>query len=244
MRVATRRLRSVMQSYRPVLDRKSTDPLRDELRWLAAELGEVRDLEVLRMRFADRVAGLEDVGEPAWLEELAREERGAYRRLNTTLKSERYYTLLNALEGLLADPPLRPRAGRDATRELPRLVDRAWGRLTGTYASIETAEDPEVARHETRKDAKRARYAAEAAVAVLGDPAGRAVKNAKKMQEVLGDYQDGVIASRHLKEAAGRTQSTVDAFTLGVLAGIERCEATAALARVEGTWASLPAPSF
>ncbi|WP_395104723.1 CHAD domain-containing protein [Actinomadura sp. SCN-SB] len=244
MRVATRRLRSVLQSYRPVLDRERTDPLRDELKWLATELGEVRDLEVLRMRFTDRVAGLDDIGEPAWLEELAKAERSAYRRLNATLKSDRYYAVLDALEGLVADPPLGAKAGRSAARELPRLVERAWGRLAETYATIGTSEDPETARHETRKDAKRARYAAEAAVAVLGDPAARVVRNAKKLQEVLGDYQDGVIASRHLKDAAARSTDTADAFTLGVLYGIERCEAGAALSRLEGTWASIPAPSL
>jgi CHAD domain-containing protein len=242
MRVATRRLRSVLQSYRPVLDRKRTDPLRDELQWLAAELGEVRDLEVLRMRFTERVAGMDEIGEPAWLAELARKERTAYRRLNTTLKKERYYALLDALDGLVADPPLAARADREASRELPRLVDRAWGRLAGTYASIATAEEPEIARHDTRKDAKRVRYAAEAAIAVLGDPAERTVKNAKKLQEVLGGYQDGVIASEHLMGAAERSKDTADAFTLGVLYGIELCEAKASLARLEGTWESITLP--
>lgn len=244
MRVATRRLRSVLQSYRPVLDRKLTDPLRDELKWLAAELGEVRDLEVLRMRFSDRVAGLDDIGEPAWLGELAAQETAAYKRLNHTLVQERYYALLDALDGLVADPPLCDRAERAAAAELPRLVERAWGRLADTYASIAEAEDPETARHETRKDAKRARYAAEAAEAVLGKPAARTVKNAKKLQEVLGGYQDGVIASRHLKSAAERADNTTDAFTLGVLSGIELWEARDSLARLKGTWASIPAPSF
>ncbi|MFF5262177.1 CHAD domain-containing protein [Actinomadura viridis] len=244
MRVATRRIRSVLQSYRPVLDRTRTDPLRAELKWLAAALGEVRDLEVLRMRFTDRIAALDDIGEPAWLEELARQERAAYRRLNATLKEPRYYALLDALEALIADPPLKGRAGRDAATELPRLVERAWARLAATYASIEHAEDADLARHDTRKDAKRARYAAEVAVPVLGEPAKAVVGNAKRLQEVLGGYQDGVIAAAHLKEAAARARDTGEAFTLGVLSGIERCEAEAARERLEGTWAEIPPPSF
>ncbi|MFC5754571.1 CHAD domain-containing protein [Actinomadura rugatobispora] len=244
MRVATRRMRSVLQSYRPVLDRERTDPLREELKWLAAVLGEVRDLEVLRMRFTERVEGLEGIGEPAWLEELAKQEQAAYRRVNTALKLPRYYALLDALEALVADPPLTARAGRDATAELPRLVVRAWKRLADAYDGVAASEDPELTRHEVRKDAKRARYAAEAAVAVLGDPAKQTVKNAKRLQEVLGGYQDGVIASEHLRGAAERARDTADAFTLGVLYGIERCEAQAALDRLEGTWADIPAPAF
>jgi CHAD domain-containing protein len=244
MRVATRRIRSLLQSYRPLLDRERTDPLREELKWLAAVLGEVRDLEVLRMRFTERVEGLADIGEPAWLDELAKQERAAYRRLNTALKLPRYYALLDALEALVADPPLTARAGRDAAAELPRLVLRTWKRLADAYDGIGAADDPELARHDVRKDAKRARYAAEAAVAVLGDPARRTVRDAKRLQEVLGGYQDGVIASEHLRDAAERANNTADAFSLGVLYGIERCEAQASLARLEGTWAAIPAPAF
>lgn len=50
MRVATRRLRSALSTFRPLLDREVTDPLRDELRWLAAVLGAARDAEVLHAR--------------------------------------------------------------------------------------------------------------------------------------------------------------------------------------------------
>ncbi|MFI0357154.1 CHAD domain-containing protein [Actinomadura sp. 9N407] len=244
MRVATRRIRSVLQSYRPLLDREKTDPLRPELKWLADALGEVRDLEVLRMRFTERVEGLTGIGQPAWLAELARQESAAYRRLNATLKEPRYYALLDALEALVADPPLTRRAGRAASGELPRMVVRAWERLAASYDAIGTSDDPEIARHDTRKDAKRARYAAEVAVAVLGEPATRVVRSAKRLQEVLGGYQDGVIASVHLKGASARARDTADAFSLGVLYGIELCEAEAALARLEGTWASLQAPVF
>jgi hypothetical protein len=34
MRVATRRLRSALATYRPLLDRERTDPVRQELKWL------------------------------------------------------------------------------------------------------------------------------------------------------------------------------------------------------------------
>ena len=50
MRVATRRTRSAFRSYGTVLDRTVTDPIRDELKWLAGELGVDRDQEVLTER--------------------------------------------------------------------------------------------------------------------------------------------------------------------------------------------------
>ena len=60
MRVATRRLRSALATFRPLLDRTITDPLRDELKWIAAELGGARDAEVLRMRLLDELAAEPD----------------------------------------------------------------------------------------------------------------------------------------------------------------------------------------
>lgn len=58
MRVATRRLRSAFRTYRKILDRTVTDPVGDELKWLAAELGIDRDQEVLDERLCARIADL------------------------------------------------------------------------------------------------------------------------------------------------------------------------------------------
>ncbi|TYB49574.1 CYTH and CHAD domain-containing protein [Actinomadura chibensis] len=236
MRVAVRRLRSALRSYRPVLDAERTAPLNPELRWLAEVLGEVRDREVLRMRFA---------GAPSFLlDDLKQQEQAAYRRLNAHLKSARYFAILDELDRLVLDPPLAGAADRKARKELPGLVTRAWTRMAKDYHSIKTADDPDLARHETRKAAKRARYAAELAVPVLGVAAKRVVKDAKRIQEVLGDYQDGVIAMEHLEAAARRTDIPAEAFTLGVLYGKEECEAEAARDRLSTTWSQTLGPSF
>src|SRR5262249_10994971 len=47
-RVATRRLRSDLRTYRGIVDPAWAGALRDELRWLGDLLGGVRDLDVLR----------------------------------------------------------------------------------------------------------------------------------------------------------------------------------------------------
>ncbi|MVZ99129.1 CHAD domain-containing protein [Actinomadura sp. LD22] len=240
MRVAVRRIRSTLKAYRPVLAEERTEPLGPELRWLAAVLGEVRDLEVLRMRFQERLGG----ATPMWLEDLARQERAAYRRMNAALKEPRYFALLDELDRLIAEPPLGQAAERKARKELPGLVTRSWDRMARAYASIAIAEDAEVARHETRKAAKRARYAAELAIPVLGVAAKRVAKDAKRIQEVLGGYQDGVIAMEHLKAAAARARNTSEAFDLGVLYGWERCEAETAQAHLPVTWSQTLGPAF
>ncbi len=58
MRTTARRLRGCLRSYRSVLDREFTDPVRRDLGWLAGELGAERDHEVLRERLASGVREL------------------------------------------------------------------------------------------------------------------------------------------------------------------------------------------
>lgn len=124
MRVAARRSRALLRSYAPLFDQERVRPVEDELRWLGLVLGEVRDLEVLRARLAARVGALDGPGRPeplgpgalvrvddpvprvpSWLDDLAEDERAAYRRMNATLREPRYFALLDALERLVAEPP-------------------------------------------------------------------------------------------------------------------------------------------
>jgi CHAD domain-containing protein len=58
MRVATRRMRSALRTFRPLLDEAAVADVGTELRWLAAELGTVRDGEVLHARLRAAVDAL------------------------------------------------------------------------------------------------------------------------------------------------------------------------------------------
>ena len=62
-RVATRRLRSALRTFRPLLNRTVTDPLRREVQWLTGLLGAPRDAEVLLRHFQ----GMADELEPELL---------------------------------------------------------------------------------------------------------------------------------------------------------------------------------
>lgn len=240
MRVAVRRIRSILRTAGPLVRRKRARHLEAELKWLAAELGRVRDLEVLRERFAGRLA---EIGEPvpAWLTGLAVREREAYERLRRTLSEPRYFAILDALDAFAEDPPFTGRAGREAPKAVPKLVARAWRRVLRRQAELDGAEDADEARHRTRKAAKRARYTAEAARPVLGEPARRLAAQACRVQETLGAYQDSVIAREHLarlSEGEGDGDGERDG-TVGVLIDIERRAADQALADAQEVWAVL-----
>ena len=208
MRVATRRLRSALQAYGRVIDRAATRELSGELKWLAGVLGGARDLEVLHSRFTRAVAALpaESVVGPVQARltrYFAGREAEARSALITALDSERYLALLGAIDALLADPPLTRLARGKARRELPAMVGRAHHRVAEHVEAAEgmaSGDERDAQWHEARKAAKRLRYAAEAAAPALGKPADRLVKRVKRVQELLGDHQDAVVARPVLRE--------------------------------------------
>ena len=238
MRVATRRLRSALRTFRPLLDREATDPLREELRWLADVLGAVRDTEVMHARLRGLVAEQDPalvVGPVAERIDTVLGER--YRRAHDTalveLESERYVRLLDALHGLVTDPPLLAAARERAREVLPRLVLRSWTRLDRAMSQAEqsTGHEQDLLLHEARKDAKRARYAAEAVGQVYGSPAKAYAKAVTRLQEVLGEHQDGVVTREVLRELATAAQEAGEsAFTYGRLHALEQARAQAAAA--------------
>ncbi|GAA4635629.1 CYTH and CHAD domain-containing protein [Actinoallomurus vinaceus] len=224
MRVAVRRIRSLLRTHRRMIDPARVAGLDTELKWLADALGEVRDLEVLRARFEQRLADLPDADQrPTWLAAMAEEELRNRDRLRETLSSPRYVALLDALDTFLASPPLvGDRAGRRSRRETAKTVDKAWRTMLRRHArAAELSPGParDAALHGTRKAAKRARYTAEAAVPALGSPAKKLARRAKRLQGILGAHQDGVIAAERLGEVARRPGTPpAEAFAAGRLA--------------------------
>ncbi len=236
MRVATRRLRSALQTFRPLLDRDRTDPVRDELRWLAGVLGDVRDTEVMHARLRALVGT-----EPADLvvgpvlaridAELGGRYRQAHDRVLVELESPRYLALLDTLDALLTDPPLQPLARERARTVLPGLVLHSWRRLDRAlrHAARATGEEQDLLLHEARKDAKRARYAAEAVASAYGRRAVVFAKAVTRLQEVLGEHQDSVVTREALRGLATSAHAAgEDGFTFGRLHGLEQGRAAAA----------------
>lgn len=115
MRTTARRLRGCLRSYRSVLDREVTDPIRRDLKWLAGELGVERDHEVLRERLASGVRELPGelllgpVNARLQTWDVARRAEGRRRTLDA-LASPRYLSLLERLKLLADGPPLRTKA--------------------------------------------------------------------------------------------------------------------------------------
>ncbi|WP_432491032.1 CHAD domain-containing protein [Kineococcus gypseus] len=252
-RVATRRARSALKTFRPLFAEGVPERLRAELSWLADELGGARDAEVMRDRLAGAVERLEPVeGEdPAAERERLRaaleaDHRRAHDELLLALGSERYLALLRELEELVAAPldgaPWAPPAAEPAREVLPALVRATDRKLRKRVAAAYAADaDPAVPPdeadhlfHEARKRAKEARYAGEALQPVWGSDAGAYAAAVEGLQEVLGEHQDSVVVRRVLHALAGREPSL--GFTCGRLFAAEGERAAASRAAVDAAW--------
>jgi CHAD domain-containing protein len=226
-RVATRRLRSDLRTFRPALDPEWVDATRGQLRWLGQTLGEVRDRDVLIERLRGDVASVPSQDQKAGRDLLARleEERGqAHRAALDALRSDRYVALVEELVQAATNPPtgeLAAATGRDLAR---RMVRRSWRRLSrGVSALPEEPDDSQL--HRIRILAKRCRYAAEAVAPVAGKPAERLASAVSGVQTVLGDLHDAVVAQQWLRNSVRR--SAAQAFVAGQLTAIERQRAEA-----------------
>ncbi|MEV5961807.1 CYTH and CHAD domain-containing protein [Kribbella sp. NPDC051952] len=246
-RVATRRLRSALATYRPVVDREVGDQIRDELKWLAGELGAARDAEVQREHFADQVADQPTelvMGRVAG--RIDDHLRGVYKqgRLDAlaALESDRYFRLLDALDELIVKPPVLGDDGK-AKKQVHDLIEHDWKRVRkavkrAKHAETSAEQDHEL--HEVRKASKRLRYAAESAVPVLDSEASDLADRAEGVQEVLGEHQDSVVARDLLRQLAVQVHlDGGNAFTFGRLHAAEEYRGTASRDAFFELWPAL-----
>ena len=247
MRTTTRRLRSILQTFSGFLRIAEADYLVAELRWLGGELGEARDAEVLAGHLEEQLRELPAelvVGPvPARL-------RGHFAKLGAdaqdavvrALDSSRYFALLDRLDVLAGRTEPSDLGRRPAADVLPaavRKTDRRTRRRMKHALRQGSGQDREVALHEARKAAKRARYAGEAVAPALGRQAGRYAKQMKKLQSVLGEHQDAVIARQVTRELGMIAHlAGENAFTYGLL--YDRDDQATARLRERGvdTWRS------
>lgn len=220
MRVTTRKIRSLLQASEGAFGISDDAWILDELRQLAAILGVARDAEVLAERYERTLDEL-----PAELVRGPVRERlvdgakkhytSGLRRSLIAMRSQRYFQLLDALEGLVAaEPPPAPPGEERAQL----TIDAAYKRIRkAAKAAAEAADtDKDEALHRIRKGAKRLRYTA----AATGDD--KVSDRAKTIQTLLGDHQDSVVSRTHLSHQAEAAHAAgEDTFTYGLLYQLE-----------------------
>jgi len=232
MRVAARRLRSVIGSFQPLLQRERTETVRAGLRALGESLAPVRDGEVMLAYFAGVVS------EPAVLlvqQSLRRSRAIGRARLLDTFDDGQHEALARSLSSFLDPSPFRPRAVAPAGPTLLPLLQEADARveLAATLALGADVASRDERLHEVRKLSKRARYAAEAAAPAVGEPARALAAAMVPIQDALGRHQDSVQAIRLLRfvrDGASAGRGDVDPAAFDRLIEVQRNLGLAALA--------------
>jgi CHAD domain-containing protein len=222
MRVSARRIRSALATFAPLLDAETAATIREELKWLASELGAVRDTEVMIERLDAHAEALDDsqAGERARaILDLVLTQRLASARSSAiaALRSDRHQLLVDDLMTLAIDPPVTDEAFGECDIVLLPLVDRTWRRLNKSINGLEL-DGPSVTWHEARIKAKRARYAAESVADIFGSKMVALAGDLALVTDLLGDHQDAHVAQSIIREVAGHQD--VDGLTglsLGLL---------------------------
>lgn len=239
LRVAARRLRSVIRTFAPLLDSAKIEPVVEDLRWLGGVLGGVRDLDVLEMRLR------EDSGDDAipFVEALAPRREKARAALDEALNSDRYIGFIHRVTALTEDDALVIESPGKAREVLPALVWRIWKKLRKSGRAL-SPESDEADFHRARILAKRARYSAETVASYLPSKQKKRLEDfaegAESVQNILGEHQDAAFARNIIREiAAERPHDVRISSCVGTL--VERQKAIAEERRGEffGGWKRL-----
>jgi CHAD domain-containing protein len=232
LRVAVRRMRSIIRTAKPALDEKGAETLQDELLWLAGETSQARDLDVLLPVLRDEADALEGDDREALrpvLGNIAVAQMVAGERAQEAVSSERYRSLLAMVE-LAADS--LPQNGNGS---LEGAAHKEFKRLKKAMKHV--ADDPtDEAIHKARIKGKRARYAAELLEAELGKSGKDLIAATKRFQDVAGEHHDTVVAEEQVRTALRGMRAQRTLLAAGLLVAAERERRRLAAADLPGAW--------
>jgi CHAD domain-containing protein len=225
MRVATRRMRAALKLFSGALPEQA-DFYRNELKWVAGALGEVRDLDVqieqLETLSSEQEEDSDAFGEVVGALEKRRVE--ARERMLQALDSDRYDRFVPSYAGMLRRSPEEEEHDEGVANEpivvvAPDLVSRRYKKWRKAGKDLSEGSPPEEY-HEFRKEGKRLRYTLEFLKDVYGEkPTMGLIKPLKELQDGLGRHQDLIVAADLLGNVAAeaRRLSSRTAFAMGAL---------------------------
>ncbi len=210
-RVAMRRIRANLRSFRLLLDPSWGTSLRAELGWYGNVLGRTRDLDLLAEVIGARGPEVLDPGEVARLLAVVDWRRGEVASSIATERTGLRRLQLTEQMMLLWDgPEFKASASEPATDILPAMLHRAWRDLRGV--ARQARKDPsDVHLHKLRIRLKDLRYGAETVALVEGAPARKTAKAAEQLQGKLGDLHDVVFSIAWLQALAAEQPDLADA---------------------------------
>jgi len=209
MRIALTRLRTAISFFSPMVAGPQRARLRDELKWLNAHLGVVRDLDVAieRLRQTDKQRPTADHG--SW----SRERAESQRHLARVLRSIRYQRLAKSISTWVEKGSWSTKAGKRAARQRACPIAeysayklaRWQKKLIQKSRKLQDLDTKE--RHRLRLQNKKLTYAIESVAELISSreisKQQATVKYLRKAQRCLGHLNDDA-RGRSLALTVGR----------------------------------------
>lgn len=240
-RVGIRKLRSLLGSAR-MLEPEWSASLRTELEWIGDLMNPVRDLDVMIPYLLSDIALLEPaeaVSVQPFIAKLAEEREAARVKMLEGLESERYLNLLHTLERATVSLVVRPvdddlRSGAERRFKKMKKAAGALPDIEGEGHAPSDLEDEEL--HRVRRLAKKARYTADLVKPAGGKKVSTYVDKVKGIQEILGDFQDAVVAEERIRHYLPEARAPETAFALGRLAELQAAKKRRSIAEFPAAW--------
>jgi CHAD domain-containing protein len=200
-RVAIRRARCALKLFGSALADARCTPLRRELRWLAAALSPLRDVDVVAAHIREHYRSVPATRQSrtqiaACLAALRAPAQAATSELVRSPRATATIRMLTAVAGAVDAPgdARQQHVVPDGARLLRKLAKR-------TLAVVPNDATPD-ALHRFRIECKRLRYACEFLAADLGKPVRALARKLVKVQDCLGRHQDAMVAQLLLPRIA------------------------------------------
>jgi inorganic triphosphatase YgiF len=253
MRVGIRRLRAAMSLFGDILRDPQTRAIKDELKWLAGELGPARQFEVLQRQVVAPVRRRHARwdGVPALSRDVAERREAALVRAQHAVTSPRFRALTLEVAAWLEvgawtkpkDDLVRERGDFPIETLAADQLKRRWKKIRKGGKALTRLDRRR--RHKLRIQAKKVRYAAEFFAGVF--PSKRAGKRRKGLLAALEHLQDGlgelndIVVHEDMVRAMGlrKRTSRKRAFAAGLLTGHEDARLDAAMAAATAAYAEL-----
>ena len=233
LRVAVRRTRSSLAQMRQVFPAPVVEHFKREFRWLGSVTGPVRDFDVLLEDLPRRTAilGSDDRRALQPLTELIVKRRAkSQAELVDALNSRRFAKLTQSWSEVLATESEARPLGANTRRPVLALVRARGARrhakllARGTKLLERGSSGPEAgpALHALRIEAKKLRYLLECFRSLFSPaPVTDAIRRMKRLQSVLGDFNDNVVQEQMLRSLAderpGRNGDVALLLALGAM---------------------------
>lgn len=204
MRVAVRRMRSLLRLVEDYYQGKTVATAEKRLRQIARSLGAIRDLDVLILdlqHFSATLSPEDQQPAKALISRLDRRRAKRRKRLNAFLDSQSYQRSLRQLEGFAKKKGKReqglkrPHEPHELRHLLPTLLHQRLASVRAYDTVLPASDDKQL--HALRVECKRLRYAVEFFAPALGSSVESFLASVKSMQDTLGRLNDiAVFVSR------------------------------------------------